>query len=150
MSSPSGDAEVRRGLVLVVDDDPDALFILPAALEHGGYEVCLAVDGETAIAAVKRERPDVVILDFAMPRLSGPEVLALLKADPATSSIPVIACTAVPVPGDVPLLRLAGYADVLLKPVDPSAMVAAVERVYTQARDRESCSHGAPSASGSN
>jgi two-component system phosphate regulon response regulator PhoB len=121
--------ERQRGIVLVVDDDLDSRFIFVAALEHHGYTVREATDGEFAIKAIELERPDVVILDFAMPKLSGPEVLTRLKADPATSGIPVIACSAVLLLTDVPRLRALGYADVLLKPVDPGALVAAVHRI---------------------
>ena len=126
---------IHRGLVLVVDDDADAQFIYPVALEHAGYDVRLAVNGAEALEAIAGEPPNVVVLDFAMPKLSGPDVFARLRADPATRKIPVIACTAVAVEADVAGLRAQGYADVLLKPVDPAVLVAAVERACLRSID---------------
>ena len=119
-----------RARVLVVDDDPDTLIIIPTALEHAGYEVQVAADGIAALVAIRHEKPDVVILDFAMPLLSGPDVLAALKADRETSAIPVIACTAIAGLADVPALREQGFADVLLKPVDPTSVISAVRRMH--------------------
>jgi len=118
----------RTRIVLLVDDDQDTQFIFQAALEYAGYTVRIAADGAIAMTALERERPDVIVLDFAMPELSGPEVLARLKADPTTNGIPVIACTAVPGFADLPRLRELGYAAVLLKPVDPTAVIAAVNQ----------------------
>jgi len=127
-------ARESRGRVLVVDDDPDTQVIIPTCLEHAGYEAQVAADGLSALAAIHRQRPDVVILDFAMPQLSGPDVLAALKADRATSDIPVIACTADAATADVPLLLQHGFAEVLLKPVDPSAVTRAVERAHARGK----------------
>jgi CheY-like chemotaxis protein len=114
------------------------VFISSAALEYAGYEVQVAGDGLAALAAIRQERPDVVILDFAMPLLSGPDVLTALKADRETSDIPVIACTAVAGLADVPAIRGQGFNDVLLKPVEPTAVVQAVERIYTHPRQARS------------
>jgi CheY-like chemotaxis protein len=133
MRSDTSETPSRRALILVVDDDPDTQFIVQAALDHAGYAVSIATDGEAAITAVQTEEPDAILLDFALPRLSGPDLFARLKADPATSAIPVIACTAVPVRGDIPALREQGYAEVLLKPVDPTVVIATVQRVCRSA-----------------
>jgi|SRR5438105_4085590 len=128
-----GDRPTRRCLVLVVDDDPDTRFIFPAALEHAGYEARVEADGAAALAAIRSDPPDIVVLDLAMPRLSGLEVLARMKEDPRTRAIPVIACTAVATQADVPDLRSHGFSDILLKPVDPSAVIASVARLSLDA-----------------
>ena len=115
--------------VLVVDDDPDTQLIICKVLEHAGCDAQVAVDGLSAPAAIRSQRPDTVILDFAMPLLSGPDVLAALKADPETRDIPIIACTAVVAgPSDVPALLDLGFTEVLLKPVEPEMIRGAVER----------------------
>jgi CheY-like chemotaxis protein len=120
--------------VLVVDDQRFAL-IISKVLEHAGYEAQAAVDGLSALASIRHQRPDVVILDFAMPMLSGPDVLAALKADPETSDIPIIACTAaVAGQADVPALLDLGFTEVLLKPVEPGAVMHAVEGARKLAR----------------
>ena len=115
--------------VLVVDDDSDTQLIIAKVLEHAGCDAQIVADGLSALAAIRRERPDVVILDFAMPMLSGPDVLAALKADRQTSDIPIIACTAaVAATADVPALIEQGFTEVLLKPVEPAAVMHAIER----------------------
>lgn len=116
-----------RRRVLVVDDDADMVCITTAALEYAGYEVQVATDGLAALAAIRRDRPHAVILDLAMPLLSGPDVLAALKADQETSAIPVIACTAIAGIADVATLKEHGFDEVLLKPVEPRAVIRAVE-----------------------
>ena len=130
MSARRSNSEQPRGRVLIVDDDPDMLVIASAALEHAGYEVQVAADGLAALAAIRREKPDVVILDFAMPLLSGPDVLTALKTQSDTSAIPVIACTATAGLSDVPAIRSQGFDEVLLKPVEPAAVIRAVERMF--------------------
>jgi len=61
-----------------------------SALLRAGYEVITAEDGETALVAAKEQKPDLVLLDMILPKMSGPEVLKHLKADPATAEIPVV------------------------------------------------------------
>jgi CheY-like chemotaxis protein len=115
--------------VLVVDDDPDTQQIIAKVLDHAGCEAQVVSDGLAALAAIRSHKPDVVILDFAMPMLSGPDVLAALKAERETSDIPIIGCTAaVATAADVPALIEQGFIEVLLKPVDPGAMMRAVDR----------------------
>ena len=119
----------QRLRVLVVDDDPDTQLIIAKVLDHAGCETCVVADGLAALAAIRRDRPDAVILDFAMPMLSGPDVLAALKADRETRDIPIIACTAaVAATADVPELLDRGFTEVLLKPVEPAAVMQAIER----------------------
>jgi CheY-like chemotaxis protein len=115
--------------VLVVDDDADTQMIIAKVLEQAGCDAQIVADGLSALAAIRRDRPDVVILDFAMPVLSGPDVLAALKADRQTSEIPIIACTAaVAATADVPALIEQGFTEVLLKPVQPAQVRHAIER----------------------
>ncbi len=68
-----------RGRVLVVDDEKPNVTLLARLLQSEGYEVCTAGDGESALEAVARERPDVILLDVLMPRLSGFDVCRRLK-----------------------------------------------------------------------
>jgi len=133
MDAESSPLRRTRGRILVVDDDPDTQFIVPAALTHAGYEALVARDGLAALAVIRSDRPDVIILDFAMPELSGPDVLRALKNRPETREIPVIACTAVAGPSDVPTLLGQGFTEVLLKPVDPTVILDAVERAQHHA-----------------
>jgi putative two-component system response regulator len=80
--------------VLVVDDNPVVSGLLQRLLLAEGYEVAVAADGVAALEHVERRRPDLVLLDLDMPRLSGDQVCRRLKADPATQLIPVVIITA--------------------------------------------------------
>src|SRR5437879_13347416 len=81
-------------LVLIVDDVPDNVDILQMRLESQGYEVITAGDGEAALALVRDQLPDLVLLDIMMPKLDGIATVKQLKADPALPFIPVILVTA--------------------------------------------------------
>jgi CheY-like chemotaxis protein len=93
--------------ILVVDDNESATRMTARMLSGLGYEVTTALDGPSALAQVAARRPDCVLLDVMMPRMSGLEVLARLKQDPATSRIPVILLTAKSQDDDV----LTGYKE---------------------------------------
>jgi two-component system alkaline phosphatase synthesis response regulator PhoP len=80
--------------ILVVDDSEDIALISARMLSQRGFAVSTALDGREALAMVVRQRPSCILLDVMMPRMSGLQVLEVLKADPATSSIPVIMVTA--------------------------------------------------------
>ena len=80
--------------ILVVDDNEHATLTTARMLTGLGYEAMTALSGEAALTQVAERRPDCILLDIMMPSMSGLEVLARLKQDPATSSIPVILLTA--------------------------------------------------------
>jgi two-component system phosphate regulon response regulator PhoB len=80
-------------LVLVADDDRDIRELLTFRLERAGYEVHCEPDGERGLAAARRLRPALAILDWMMPRMDGLAVCRQLRDDPATRSIPVVIMT---------------------------------------------------------
>ena len=80
--------------ILVVEDDPDIMRILTHALTGAGFKIIPAYGGEDAIRKVKLHKPDLVLTDLAMPRVSGVEVIDAIKGDPETEHIPVVAVTA--------------------------------------------------------
>jgi len=80
--------------ILVVEDDPDIMRILMHALTGAGFKVIPAYGGEDAIRKVKLQKPDLVLTDLAMPKISGVEVIDAIKGDPETQHIPVVAVTA--------------------------------------------------------
>ena len=84
----------ERRLVLVADDDEDILVLVRTVLERAGYEVSAVRDGAEAIAAARQRRPDLAVLDVAMPELDGLEVLRRLRADASTSDVPVLLLSA--------------------------------------------------------
>jgi two-component system cell cycle response regulator DivK len=104
-------------LVLVADDDEDARYLLQRHLTSQGYEVVIVRDSRDVMTVAARLRPALVLLDIAMPYLGGIALVQLLKSDPATSRIPVIAVTGVQIITDSPDLVSTGFDDVILKPV---------------------------------
>jgi len=120
--------------VLIVDDDPDLVETVSMMLESKGYEAGKAYDGIEGEEAIKKRRPDVLILDVMMPRKNGYQLCKELKSNKWTQEIPVILLTAV---GEaVPTTSYShaeGMAveaeDFIPKPVDAATLVAAVERL---------------------
>lgn len=76
--------------ILLAEDNPLLSKVSTSALRRGGYDVVLAVDGEDALEKAESEQPDLILLDVIMPKLQGFEVLAELRANPATAAIPVV------------------------------------------------------------
>jgi DNA-binding response OmpR family regulator len=120
--------------ILIVDDDPDLVETVAMMLEAKGYEVGKAYDGVEGEEAIKKRRPDVLVLDVMMPRKNGYQLCKELKANKWTADIPIVLLTAV---GDaVPTTTYSHYEgmsteaeDYLAKPVDPKTLVEAVERL---------------------
>ena len=80
--------------ILVVEDEQDQMTLLTHALTRAGYQVVPAYGGEDAMRKVKTRKIDLVVTDLAMPKVSGIELTRMIKSDPATRDIPVIAVTA--------------------------------------------------------
>ena len=108
--------------VLVVDDEQDILDLVRFRLEHDGYSVISASDGQTGLALAQSERPDLCILDVMMPKLTGLEVLAHLRADPATADIPVILLTSRGQDSDIDRGFELGAQDYVTKPFSPKEL----------------------------
>jgi two-component system OmpR family response regulator len=105
--------------LLVVDDDPDIRRIAALALERlGRFQVSVAASGAEALELLRKETPDVVLLDVSMPGADGPETLLALRSNPATSSLPVIFFTATSSEEEAERLRALGAVGVVPKPFD--------------------------------
>ncbi len=109
--------------VVLVDDAADVRMLLQVLLELDGYAVTATADGATGLAAVRAERPDVVLLDVQLPGMDGTEVLRQLRADPPTADLPVVLLTGSPEQDTAALLGL-GATGVLRKPFDPDTVGA--------------------------
>lgn len=81
---------VGRGNILIIEDDHFLSMLMKARLEKEGYGVAQAFDGEEALAAMRKSKPDLMILDLIMPKVSGFEVLEAVSVDPQFSRIPVV------------------------------------------------------------
>lgn len=117
--------QTAKAPVLVVDDEPANLALLRQILAPH-YALVFARHGEDALAACAKHRPALVLLDIDMPGMSGYEVCAALKADPATERIPVIFVTSLSEVGHETAGFDAGAVDYIVKPVSPTVVLARV------------------------
>jgi DNA-binding response OmpR family regulator len=120
--------------VLVVDDDPVILRLLQVNFELEGIDVTLAVDGEEGLARIRREPPDVVISDIMMPKVNGLELLAALRGEPSTASLPIILLSAKAQVADVQRGLELGADDYVTKPFDPLELIDRVYKVLAKSR----------------
>ena len=122
-------AAPRRPRVLIADDNEPNRELLEAYLADIDCEIATAVDGADTITQVAAFRPDVILLDVMMPKLSGFEVCQRLKDDPATSPIMILMVTALGELGDIERAVEAGTDDFLSKPVNRVELVKRVENM---------------------
>jgi CheY-like chemotaxis protein len=115
--------------VLVADDEPEVVDLVRMMLEWEGYTILAAADGEEAVARAQADRPDLMLLDVRMPKMSGLDVLNHLSADPVTADIPVIMLSVVTTYPDVRAALDRGAVAYLPKPFELREMVRLVERV---------------------
>jgi signal transduction histidine kinase len=113
-----------KGIILIVDDNPTNLGVLFDSLERDGFRVLVATNGEAALQAVGRVRPDIVLLDVQMPGIDGFETCRRLKADEATRDIPVIFMTALTEPTDEGTGLQLGAVDYITKPIKVEMVLA--------------------------
>ncbi len=113
--------------VLLVEDNPPNLELMVYLLKAFGYETRTATDGDQGMAAVRAERPDLMLCDIQMPGRDGFSVIQEMKTDPVLAQIPVIAVTAFAMVGDQDRILAAGFDGCLVKPIDPERFVEQVE-----------------------
>jgi len=116
--------------ILLVEDNEDNRIIYATALRYAGYEVFEAITGTEGVSQARTHRPDLVLMDISVPELDGWEATAILKADPTTKHIPIIAVTAHALPGDEERSLEAGCDGYLAKPIPPAALIAEIDRRF--------------------
>jgi CheY-like chemotaxis protein len=126
---PSSMTADGRMNILVVDDEPFMLRLIQLILERGGYTMIPAASGDEAIERVRRERPDLVIMDAMMPRMDGLTALRLLKEQSATRGIPVIMLTANPHKFPREQAESFGATVFLTKPFSPTQLLDEIRRL---------------------
>ena len=115
--------------ILLVEDNEDNQEIYRIILAHHGYDVLQAFDGEAGVELARSHAPDLILMDLTMPVIDGLEATRMLKADPATSRIPIIALTAHAEHEDRAAAEEAGCVSFLTKPAAPNAVAGEVRRV---------------------
>jgi CheY-like chemotaxis protein len=131
MMLPAGQPAPR---ILVVEDDLHTRRINVLALSSAGYRVQEAADGATAIRAARESRPDLIVLDIALPGITGLGVLETLRSEMGSSAPPVIVLSARAMRDDFEAARRAGCDAYLAKPIDPFDLVHEVGRLLAARR----------------
>ena len=124
--------------VLIAEDNPQGAELLEAYLAETTYETRIAANGEDALRAIAEWRPDVVVLDIMMPRISGFEVCKQVRANPATRDIGIVMVTALDQHADIDRAVDVGTDDFLTKPINKAELllrVRALIRARGQAGD---------------
>ena len=112
--------------ILVVEDQEDNRQILRDLLGSVGYDMIEARDGEAGVAAAKRERPDLILMDIQLPLMDGYEATRRIKADPDLAHIPIIVVTSYALSGDETKARAAGCDGYVTKPYSPRLLLAKI------------------------
>ena len=121
--------EDTRITVLVVEDDRTSMELAVAFLEVAGYEVRRAETAEEGIKLARSERPDLILMDLSLPGMDGLTATGILKRDPLTSNIPVVALTAHAMKGDEEKALKAGCSGYVPKPIQRKMFSAAIAHV---------------------
>jgi DNA-binding response OmpR family regulator len=114
-------------LIFIVDDDPDVRELVEYKLVQQGHEVKTATNGQDALRLVPETKPELLLLDVMMPGVSGFEVLAKLRADAPTKSLPIIMLTAKAQDADVERGMALGANDYMLKPFSPRELMSRIQ-----------------------
>lgn len=123
--------------ILVVDDDKDILRLVSSYLQQAGFVVMVALDGETALHTVRRERPDLLLLDLMLPGIDGWDITSTVRSDASVASIPIIILTA-KVDDNEKILGLElGADDYITKPFNPREMLARVRAALRRTQWRQ-------------
>jgi DNA-binding response OmpR family regulator len=118
--------------LLLVEDDPEIQLVARLALKRAGFLVSTADSGAEALASVNSDPPSVILLDWMMPDMEGPEVCERLKDDPATRTIPVIFMTARSQQAEIERGLALGAAGFIHKPFDALALGERVRQILNQ------------------
>jgi len=118
--------------VLVIDDSPTITKVVQLVLTKAGYDVHTAPDGEAGLAAVRADRPDVILLDFVMPRMNGYQFCRELTADPNLRDIPVVLMSAKGDQVGERFVKVMGIVDYITKPFSPEAITAVVQHTVAK------------------
>ena len=128
---------LKREKILAIEDEEDILEVIAYNLKREGYRVTACTDGGEGLDRVRRESPDLILLDLMLPGTDGVEVCRQLKSDPTTRKIPVIMVTAKGEECDVVLGLGVGADDYIVKPFSPKELIARIGAVLRRGSLRD-------------
>jgi len=114
--------------ILIIEDNPANMKLATTVLSKADYQVLPATDAEAGMVLAKSEQPDLILMDVQLPGMDGLTATGLLKQDPATQRIPIIALTAFAMKGDRERMLDGGCDDYITKPIDYKLFLATVAR----------------------
>ena len=114
--------------ILVVEDQPDNRQIIRDMLAPTDYQITEAEDGQQALEAIAKQRPDLILMDIQLPIIDGYTATRKIKADPALRSIPIIAVTSYALDGQEKIARAAGCDDYVPKPYSPRELLVKIRQ----------------------
>lgn len=123
-------------LVLVVEDNERNRKLVRDVLHFKSYRVAEAQTGEDSVRLARELRPDLILMDIQLPRMSGITAFEQIRGDPATAAIPVLAVTASAMVEDRQRIMAAGFDGYLTKPLDVKKFLAAVEQILASRPDQ--------------
>ena len=126
--------------ILIIEDNELNRDMLSRRLARKGYEVLLAVDGETGLAMAASEKPDLILMDMSLPVIDGWEATRVLKSDDRLRTIPVIALTAHAMATDRDKALAAGCDDSDTKPIELPRLLAKIDALLSAAPGRKAVS----------
>jgi two-component system, cell cycle response regulator DivK len=118
--------------ILVVEDQPDNRQIIRDMLAASDYQITEAENGQEALAAIAKQRPDLILMGIQLPIMDGYEVTRQIKADPAMRSIPIIAVTSHALDGEEQTARAAGCDAYVPEPYSPRQLLAKIRKYIPQ------------------
>jgi CheY-like chemotaxis protein len=118
----------RSGRVLIVEDTHTVASLMKEYLENKGYEVYMAHNGLEGLNLAKKQLPDLILMDVMMPVMDGMEATRQIRADKSLENVPVIALTALAMPGDRERCFAAGMTDYLSKPIQFKELLKVMDR----------------------
>ena len=114
-------------VILIVEDDPGNLKLIRDLLQIRGYATLEATDGKQGVDMARAKMPDLILMDIQMPVMDGLEATSILKADPVTKSITIVALTAFAMQGDREKCMEAGFNDYITKPLDTRTFMTKIK-----------------------
>lgn len=118
--------------ILIVEDEPTSRKLIHVVLAAESYTVCGVSDAETALEAIKQRKPELIVMDLALPGMSGLDLTRQLKKDPVTSKIPIVAITFYPSRFTRAEVLAAGCDAYFVKPVDTRGLPKAIAAVISK------------------
>ena len=119
----------NRPLILIVEDNPTNQLLTTSVLNRDGFETEVADCAEDALVSIKARRPDLILMDVQLPKISGIEATRALRAEPSTAKTPIIAITSFALSGDEQRATEAGASAYLAKPYSPFALLDMIRKL---------------------